>query len=383
MANLEQLAILKQGVEVWNRWRKSDPGKAIDLTRADFRRARLNGVIFGKAELGEADFSEADLTGADLNSADLISTNLNRATLIRASFFRSKVDKANLEGADLSDSFLSGAFLIHSNLRCSCLRSAIIGGADFSYADLSNADLSRSLAPHTNFTSATLADADFSSMLLADTVMSDVDLSKVKGIDTCVHRGPSTLDYRSLARSGQLPLSFLRGCGLPDVLIEYLPSILGRPIQFYSCFISYSTIDQLFADRVHADLQANGVRCWFAPHDIRGGRKLRDQIDEAIRVYDRLLLILSDHSMNSEWVNTEIANARQREMREKRQMLFPISLVPFEKIKDWKAFDADTGKDSAREIREYFIPDFSNWKDHDSYQTAFQRLLRDLKAEGK
>jgi len=32
-------------------------------------------------------------------------------------------------------------------------------------------------------------------------------------------------------------------------------------------------------------------------------------------------------------------------------------------------------------VREYFIPDFSNWKDHDSYQTAFQRLVKDLKAE--
>jgi hypothetical protein len=29
----------------------------------------------------------------------------------------------------------------------------------------------------------------------------------------------------------------------------------------------------------------------------------------------------------------------------------------------------------------YFIPDFSNWKDNDSYQQAFQRLLKDLKAE--
>jgi hypothetical protein len=49
-------------------------------------------------------------------------------------------------------------------------------------------------------------------------------------------------------------------------------------------------------------------------------------------------------------------------------------------LRDWRLFDADTGKDSAREIREYFIPDFSNWKNHDSYQEAFQRLLSDLKA---
>jgi hypothetical protein len=53
----------------------------------------------------------------------------------------------------------------------------------------------------------------------------------------------------------------------------------------------------------------------------------------------------------------------------------------FEFLCDWECFDGDTGKDSAREIREYFIPDFSNWKDHDSYQTAFQRLVTDLKAK--
>ena len=59
-------------------------------------------------------------------------------------------------------------------------------------------------------------------------------------------------------------------------------------------------------------------------------------------------------------------------------MLFPIALVPFDHIADWKLFDVDRGIDSAREIREYFIPDFSKWKDDDSYQTAFKKLLRDL-----
>jgi hypothetical protein len=62
-------------------------------------------------------------------------------------------------------------------------------------------------------------------------------------------------------------------------------------------------------------------------------------------------------------------------------VLFPISLVSFSKIREWKCFDADTGKDSAREIREYYVPDFSNWKDHDPYQKDFDRLLKDLKAE--
>jgi hypothetical protein len=85
--------------------------------------------------------------------------------------------------------------------------------------------------------------------------------------------------------------------------------------------------------------------------------------------------------MDSQRVKMEIAHARQKELNEGRHVLFQISLVPFNPIRDWKCFGADTGRDSAREIREYFIPDFSNWKDHDSYQAVFQRLVRDFKPE--
>jgi hypothetical protein len=122
----------------------------------------------------------------------------------------------------------------------------------------------------------------------------------VQGLDAGKHRGPSTIDHRTLTKSGPLPLSFLRGCGLPDQFIEYLPSAFNQAIQFYSCFISYSTADHEFGERLYADLQNRGVRCWFAPHDIQGGKKVHEQIDEAIRLYDRLLLILSDNSMHSE-----------------------------------------------------------------------------------
>ena len=38
-----------------------------------------------------------------------------------------------------------------------------------------------------------------------------------------------------------------------------------------------------------------------------------------------------------------------------------VKLVAVEEVKEWKLFDADRGVDSAREVREYFIPDFKNW----------------------
>jgi hypothetical protein len=81
-------------------------------------------------------------------------------------------------------------------------------------------------------------------------------------------------------------------------------------------------------------------------------------------------------------VNTEIAKARKREVRDRCRVLFPIRLVSFETLRDWECFDADTGKDSAREIREYYIPDFGSWKtDHDAYQRELSRLIESLSSK--
>ena len=116
-----------------------------------------------------------------------------------------------------------------------------------------------------------------------------------------------------------------------------------------------------------------------------------EQIDRPIQVNDRRLLALSEHSMNSEWVKTEIRKARHAELRLpkssetsevfSRQKLFPIRLVSIDRIRDWSCFDADTGKDLAVELREYHIPDFSNWKNHDAFESAFADLLCDLRAQ--
>jgi uncharacterized protein YjbI with pentapeptide repeats len=316
--------------------------------------------------LSNADMAGADLSGASAVSANLNGAKLNGAVLNLTDLTRAKLNKSECRSAELQKAKLTNAVAESANLR----------GANLCGADLSGAKLYGS-----NLTEADLSQAKLERASFGRTVLNSTNLTSATGLELATHFWPSFIDYRTLSLSGQLATPFLRGCGLPDQFIDYLPSLLNQAVQFYSCFISYSTKDQDFADRLYADLQNKGVRCWFAPHHIQGGKKVHEQIDEAIRVYDRLLLILSENSMSSEWVKTEIANARQREIREKRQMLFPISLAQFENVHHWKAFDADTGKDSAREIREYFIPDFSNWKDHDSYLKAFDRLLRDLKTD--
>jgi TIR domain-containing protein/pentapeptide repeat protein len=291
-------------------------------------------------------------------------TILSNANLAEAALSRSRLGGTVLKAADLRLSDLPGARLVMTDLRAGNL-----AGANLRGASLINASLDQ---------------ANFSSSKMIYTLLGDLDLSGVTGLETALHDGPSTIGIDTIFRSkGKIPEVFLRGAGVPEEFITYMKSLVANPIEFYSCFISYSTKDQEFAERLHGDLQNKNVRCWFAPHDVHGGKKLHEQIDEAIRVHEKVLLILSAESMSSEWVKTEIAKARKREVREKKQVLFPVRLVPFEAIQNWECFDADAGKDSAREIREYFIPDFSEWKEHDKYKKAFERLLGDLKAGGK
>jgi hypothetical protein len=140
---------------------------------------------------------------------------------------------------------------------------------------------------------------------------------------------------------------------------------------FYSCFISYSTKDQDFADRLHADLRNVGVRCWLATENLEIGSLFRRRIAEAILLHDKLLVILSDHSVQSDWVREEVESCLEREHREKRSVLFPVRL-------DDAVMDADEAwAASIRRLRH--IGDFTRWRDHDSYQRAFERLLRDLR----
>jgi hypothetical protein len=276
--------------------------------------------------------------------------------------------RPDLSGADLFCANLKGANLSGAHLDGADLRQANLIEADLGGADLDGARLNRA-----NLTEAMMAGADLREGYLLETVFGNTTLSEVNGLDQCHHLGPSIIDFQTLENSDPLPVAFLRGVGLPDNLIDYLPSLLNQAIQHYSCFISYSSKDQTFAERVHADLQNKGVRCWFAPHDLPIGAKTIDALDKAIRLQDKVLLILSVDAIASDWVEGEVTTALAEERTRKEVVLVPVRID-----------DAvmQTSEAWARLLRgQRNIGDFTRWKEHDSYQNSFERLMRDLRVE--
>ena len=388
MANQEHLAILTQGVAVWNQWRREHPEVEPDLSEADLSDADLSGadlhaanLIFAThsgVNLSGTDLSQADLYGADLGGADLSGTSLHRAFLRdaglrEANLSRADLSRAYLGDADLSDANLSLTNFSFANLSFADLSRANLSRADLSDAYLRGADLRGVYLSRANLSRAYLGEVDLRGATIGWTILGALDLRAVKGLETLRYEGPSTIGTDTVVRShGDIPETFLREAGLPTTFIACVRSLVQEnPIEFFTCCISFSSHDSDFATRLHADLQQANVCCWVAPGDLEGEETFWHRLDESFCLYDKLLVVLSQHSVNSTWVEREIMAAPEKELTYNKLVLFPIKLD--EQI-------MQTTLPWATEIRTgHSIGDFTRWKDDTAYQQAFSRLLRDLK----
>jgi uncharacterized protein YjbI with pentapeptide repeats len=321
MANQEHLDILKQGVAVWNEWREKNHGVRPDLRHADLR--------------------NTDLRSATLCYADLRNANLSSARL----------DSADLSGADLTSAILQAATLNNTVLQNTNLAKAAIKW----------------------------------------TVFANNNLSFTKGLELAQFFAPATIGVDTISKScGNIAKSFLIGCGLSDWEIEgaqlYNPDLsneeinniyyrihdlrVRRAFQINPLFISYSHSDSSFIDAAEKHLIEEGIRYWRDIHHAKAGR-LEKQIDEAIHVNDVVLLVLSEHSANSDWVEHEARKAREKERRTGKDAMCPVALDSSWKTCRWP-------ERLREQIMEYNILDFSNWQDDGDFQKMFGKLLEGL-----
>lgn len=366
MADEAHLEILRSGAEVWNQWRGRNPEICPDLNKADLRGAVLVRANLTYTDLRGADLREADLRGAYLRNSDLRSSQLAKADL-------------------------SGASLIKAGLRAAGLREADLREADFNEASLCEADLQEAALHFANLSRAQLHEANSSETKLSGTIFTDNDLSKVKGLETVRHLGPSTVSVDTLLKSrGNIPPVFLRGCGLSDWQIEaaklYNPDLTNeqvgdilyrvhdlraqRLLQINSLFISYSHADGSFVDHIEDYLERDGIRFWRDVHHATAGR-LERQVDRAMRLNPTVLLVLSTNAVESDWVEHEVRLARKLEKETGRDVLCPVALDG-----SWKA--CRWPERLREQVEEYNILDFSQWHDGEHFGRMYRRLLEGL-----
>ncbi|HTA30111.1 MAG TPA: toll/interleukin-1 receptor domain-containing protein [Candidatus Cybelea sp.] len=361
MANPEHLRRLKEGVAAWNKWREESSHVIPDLNGATLSTAQLSGANLSSANLKHANLRRAslivsNLSGAELAGADLFDTKLNHADFSRACLARADLSAANLSGSKLFASDLSGANL---------------SGADLSGSDLSGA----------NLRDANVYNTSFAKVRLDHTTFTFTSLKTARGLEACEHLGPSALDYHTLMISGPLPEAFLRGCGLPDEFIRYLPGFWNQPNAFYSCFISYSLVDKPFALRLHDALQARGIRCWLDEHPVLAGEQIHRTVDEGIRLWDKVLLCCTKDSLTSWWVDKEVEKALQKEEKISKGRgkevlaIIPLNLDGHMFWPGWQGWNQ-------QHLTSRMAPDFTGWeKDSAKFEEQLEIVINSLRAD--
>jgi uncharacterized protein YjbI with pentapeptide repeats len=400
MANEEQLSILKQGVEVWNKWRDENRTVEIDLSRAHLIKVDLTEANFSEANLSEADLSEANLSRAEFRQANLEQANLSGAILsdaylgaahLSGAILRgASCSKASLSKADLSRVDLSRANLERADLRGAILQ-AILFQTNLSLENLFEADLRRATLLEADLGGTHLDGSNFFQARVGDTIFGSSDLSEVRGLDNVHHSGPSAISTDTFSLSkGKIPDVFLRGCGLSDWEVEgvklYNPHLSNddvnqtlyrmyelratQALQVSPLFVSYSHEDSEFVDKIGDSLTKKGVRYWRDIHDMKAGR-MEKQIDRAISQNRTVLLVLSENSLKSDWVEHEVRTARELEKEMGRDVLCPVALDDSWKSSHWP-------KRVMEQIMEYNILDFSAWKDDSKFDSMFRKLIDGL-----
>lgn len=378
MADESHLSVLRKGVGPWNEWRRSERQRSqADLSQANLSKtnlieADLSNADLTKADLGEADLTRADLSGAELFEADLTKADLSRAKLIGAYLDRADLSKAKLIEADLSKAKLSWAYLSEADLT----------RADLSGAELFGADLSKVTLTGTLIETSSLVGTNLEEAQVLGCVFANVDLSSCTGLNSVSHRGPSTLGVDSIIRSkGRIPEAFLRGVGLPDAWIENIPTLVSDS-QYFSCFVSYSSLDKPFAVRLYDALQAKGIRCWLDEKQLLPGDDISRQLERGIHLWDKFLLCASKNSLTSWWVENEIKTSldKERTLRAERGKpvlkVIPLNLDGYMFSEAW-----DLGV-FAREIRSRVAPDFRDWQTNNTnFEQQVDKVIRALRAD--
>jgi hypothetical protein len=345
-------------------------GHDLLFSNVDFEGASLKGVTFSRTNFAGSRFVGAELTGA----------TFDRCTLIGCDFFRALCAKTKFFGGTLEDSCLVQTDFTEAIFGGTSFENALIGWTKFNGSrlgmirDLQKVQYAKLSADTPPEVREALPTGDITSFIDMATIENTAEVYRLVYTRPDPEAPPA-----EVLTPPDVFTAFLSRNGVGAHFVEAFARMISeRQTKFESVFISYSTRDQEFADFLYGQLQSAGVKAWYAPRDIEGGKTILEQVKSAIHTHDRLILILSNNSLRSGWVSNELRIAFNREREGRRRVLFPIRIVSFDELQRWELHDADTGIDLAHHVRSYFVPDFSDWKGGKAIGQEIQRLVKAL-----
>lgn len=359
---MDLIKLLDKDPESWNKWRDENPS-----IRPDFSRADLSDRDLSLRDFHYVNFTHTKLIGANLSDCNLASADLSSAQLQSSTINRTLAEWANFSDACLDDATLMGSSFEKAQMERTSMLKVNAARSSFEMAILDMADLTEAYLSSTSFLGACLRGAVLSNARLGLTVFVDTNLYGAVRLESCMHGTFSYIDHRTLAQSGKVNFDFMKACGVPESLIRHYPNLVKGTIRYMDCFISCSEADIEFAELLYRNLEGSGVNCWLYKHDMPWGARQWDSIDSAITENDKLILVLSKDSIQSEWVEDEITKAFAEERQRKKDILLPL------RLDDAVMTSSEPWASKVKNSRN--IADFQHWRNSEQYRNLLHQLL--------
>lgn len=139
-------------------------------------------------------------------------------------------------------------------------------------------------------------------------------------------------------------LALLQKISSSKLLHEFFKSVqISSTRVTRNVFVSYGGCDRDFALRLAKDLEARGLRIWFAEWDIDYGDDVVEEIQNGLEETQKFLIVLSPEAIERKWVRQELSTAFHNALDGKESVVIPVMYKPcqpppFVRTKKWADF---------------------------------------------
>jgi hypothetical protein len=126
----------------------------------------------------------------------------------------------------------------------------------------------------------------------------------------------------------------------------------------WTVFLSHSSEDKEFVERLAADLDRRGISVWYDDWELKVGDSLRERVSEGIHKSSYFAVVVSEASSQSKWVKQELNQAFARHVEAEGNFILPVVV------------DSDSVPDALTDL---VYADFSK-----EYSSGLDRLLRTI-----
>jgi uncharacterized protein YjbI with pentapeptide repeats len=373
-----------------------------NFSRSDLSRQSISDCQFDAIVIAQSNFNESTLSNVTIVLGRLHGSDFQSAVFTRCTFISSQFQGCDFFGATFKECLIAGCYFNESFFgatkfdNCTIMNSALDGSvmfaADFTATNLDGftfngveAATKKQIASMADsgvlpFTESSQQKNSVDSASLINTItmlqvrrQSNADLQTVR-----FGNGEHYSDYAARRLSTLASIEdFLRQTTMLTDEIERFLHDYKKVADVPSVFISYSFRDTAFVEMLQKHIGALGILVWFAPQKMQGGNTIADQLHEGLREADILILVVSNHSLRSQWVFKEIKEFYRHAQADSRRKFYPIR-IDDAPVDDFSVVDERTGHDIANFLRSLSIRDFSHWQDPAKFSMSFDQIANDL-----